>query len=573
MEKRWSHNSHTDSNTSKELSDSLGISEKITEILVGRGIETFDDAKKYFRPSLSELHDPSLMRDMDKAVLRITKAIQQNEKILIYGDYDVDGTTAVSLLFSYLRNITECIDYYIPDRYTEGYGVSIQGVDYANEIGAGLIVSLDCGIKAVDKVDYALENEIDFIICDHHRPGEKLPNAYAILDPKQDDCSYPYDELSGCAIGFKLVQALDRVIGKNGLDVFELLDLVAVSLACDIVPLTGENRILAYHGLKRINSSPRLGIKTLLNPSKGKAYTVTDLVFTVGPRINAAGRIEHGKKAVELLINENVLVADMAGKLINKHNEDRKDLDKKITLEALDMMENDSWYSSAKSTVVFQNDWHKGVIGIVASRLIENHYRPTIVLTESNGKVAGSARSVKGFDVYNAIDACSDVIEQFGGHKYAAGLTMKKENIGLFRQKFEEVVSETILPEQLIPEIMIDAEITLDEIDSKFYRIVEQMAPFGPKNMRPIFVTKGVMDSGYTRIVGSTGEHLKIDVTQPGTSARFSGIAFGMADVCERIKAGDLFDIAYQLELNEWNGMVSIQMKVKDIRFDAMDEL
>ena len=567
MVKRWVQKDVKDDDSVVRLSTALNVNVGIASVLIDRGIDSFESARAFFRPDLENLHDPFLMKGMTKAVLRISKAIQRGEKILVFGDYDVDGTTAVSLLYTYLKAYTDEVFYYIPDRYKEGYGVSKEGIDYAFEIGAELIIALDCGIKAIDQVSYSNSKNIDFIICDHHRPGEVLPEAYAILDPKQEDCTYPYDELSGCAIGFKLAQALESVIGDNSYNVYELLDLVAVSVACDIVPLTGENRILCSHGLKKINSNPRLGLRTLLNENKRNANTVTDLVFTVGPRINAAGRIEHGNKAVELLVNTDEEFASIAGKKINANNAERKDLDKKITLEALEIIKEDAWYSDVRSTVVFDDNWHKGVIGIVASRLIEAHYKPTIVLTEANGKVTGSARSVKGFDIYNAIEACSDKIEQFGGHKYAAGLTLKKENVFAFREKFEQVVSETILPEQLTPEIEVCCELNLEEIDRKFYRIVEQMAPFGPKNMRPVFVTRNVVDGGYTKLVGASGDHIKFDFIQSGSCKRIGGIGFGLGEHIHHIKTGQPFDIVYQLDENEWQGNVSLQLSVKDLKY------
>lgn len=572
MEKRWKIKGKVEGKSIAELAKTLSINSRLAEVLVKREINSFDLAKSFFRPSLLELHDPFLMKGMAKAVARILAAIQSKEKILFFGDYDVDGTTAVALMISYFSEVYPNVDYYIPDRYQEGYGVSIEGVDYAKEIGASLIVSLDCGIKANDKVDYANKNGIDFIICDHHRPGDSLPKATAILDPKQDDCTYPYDELSGCGIGYKLIQAIHSTLeNRKDFRIEELLDLVAISTSCDIVPLTGENRVLCYYGLQKINDSPRPGVKALFNSEKNKELTVTDLVFTIGPKINAAGRIEHGKRAVELLIDKDSGSVSTLGKRIIDHNTERKELDKQTTEEALSLIFEDEWYHHSKSTVVYNEEWHKGVIGIVASRLIETHYKPTVVLTQSNGKVAGSARSVKGFDVYKAIEQCEGVIEQFGGHKYAAGLTMAVEQVSAFRTKFEEAVSSTILPEQMLPEIEIDAELTFDDIDSKFFRIMQQMAPFGPKNMKPIFVTRNVYDKGYSRIVGATGEHVKLNVYQKeGSEAVLNGIGFGLAEHIDLITSGNPFDIVYQLDLNEWQGITSIQLIVKDIR--ATDE-
>ena len=562
MKKKWNLKPKAKEQLVTELQENLGVAKIIAELLAQRGITTYESAKTFFRPEISHLHDPFLMKDMDSAVARLSKAIRQSENILIYGDYDVDGTTAVSLMYSFIKSIHEKVEYYIPDRYTEGYGVSLQGVDYAANNKFSLIITLDCGIKAIDKVDYARKKGIDFIICDHHRPGDSVPKATAILDPKQSDCLYPYKELSGCGVGFKLVQAYCQKHKIPFEEIIPYLDLLVVSIAADIVPVTGENRVLAHFGLKQLNTNPRIGLKTLIEVSdREKSLTISDVIFGLAPRINAAGRIEHGAKAVELMVQEDLEEARAKAKVVNQHNLKRRELDQSITEEALQMIVND-----AKSTVVFHPDWHKGVVGIVASRLIQSHYRPTIVLTENKGMLVGSARSVKGFDVYDAIDACSEYVEQFGGHKYAAGLTLKKENLEAFTSKFESVVSETIQEEMLVPQINIDAVLNLSDIDHKLYRILRQMAPFGPGNMPPIFMTKHVVDRGYGRKIGQEQTHLKISVTDANRSQFFDCIGFGMAEKFELIKDGQQFDIAYELEENEWNGNLNLQLRLKDIR-------
>ena len=562
MKKKWNLKPKAKEQLVTELQENLGVAKIIAELLAQRGITTFESAKTFFRPDISHLHDPFLMKDMDSAVARLSKAIRQSENILVYGDYDVDGTTAVSLMYSFIKSIHEKVEYYIPDRYTEGYGVSLQGVDYAANNKFSLIITLDCGIKAIDKVDYARKKGIDFIICDHHRPGDSVPKATAILDPKQSDCLYPYKELSGCGVGFKLVQAYCQKSQIPFEEIIPYLDLLVVSIAADIVPVTGENRVLAHFGLKQLNTNPRIGLKTLIEVSdREKSLTISDVIFGLAPRINAAGRIEHGAKAVELMVQEDLEEARAKAKVVNQHNLKRRELDQSITEEALQMIVND-----AKSTVVFHPDWHKGVVGIVASRLIQSHYRPTIVLTENKGMLVGSARSVKGFDVYDAIDACSEYVEQFGGHKYAAGLTLKKENLEAFTSKFESVVSETIQEEMLVPQINIDAVLNLSDIDHKLYRILRQMAPFGPGNMPPIFMTKHVVDRGYGRKIGQEKTHLKISVTDANRSQFFDCIGFGMAEKFELIKDGQQFDIAYELEENEWNGNLNLQLRLKDIR-------
>ena len=467
MENLWTLKALPEKDMVCALQESLGVSELVATLLAQRGIETFDEAKQFFRPQLSDLYNPFLMKDMDKAVERLHRAISSNEKILVYGDYDVDGTTAVSLMYLFLKEKCQYVEYYIPDRYDEGYGVSYKGIDYAKSNDFSLIVCLDCGIKAVEKVAYAKNKDVDFIICDHHRPGDKLPLAVAVLDPKRSDCDYPFKELCGCGVGFKLAQAYHQKYNLPFEDLVPLLDLVVVSIAADIVPMIDENRVLSFYGLQQLNASPRIGLKALMDVANRKdTFNISDVVFGLAPRINAAGRIEHGNKAVELLVQQDFSIAKEKADYIDNHNFTRKELDKSITQEALAMIVPD-----AKSTVVCSEKWHKGVVGIVASRLIETHYRPTIVLTESNGKLTGSARSVSGFDVYNAIDACSDLLEQFGGHKYAAGLTLKKENLPAFIQRFEEVVSTTITAEIQIQKINIDLEIPMEDITMKTHRI------------------------------------------------------------------------------------------------------
>lgn len=574
MEKRWNITEFTETQSVKDLANQLGVSSFISQLLHQRGINTFDEAKSFFRPSLNELHDPFLMKDMDKAVNRVLAAIQNQEKILVYGDYDVDGTTAVALMYSFLSTIYDKLEYYIPNRYTEGYGVSFQGIDYAHENNFSLIIALDCGIKAIDKVNYAQEKGIDFIICDHHRPGDEIPNAIAVLDPKRNDCEYPYKELCGCGVGFKLVQAIAQTKNIPFNELEQYFDLLAISIASDIVPITGENRILAYYGLKRVNENPRKGIAEILKiSSNNRELNITGLVFTIGPRINAAGRMQSGMNAVKLLVSEDDFDSQELSKFIEQENADRKDLDRNITEEALDIIASNDKLTTAKTSVLYNKDWHKGVIGIVASRLIETHYRPTIILTESNGVAAGSARSVMGFDVYNAIDACSDLLTQFGGHMYAAGLTMPIENIPAFQQKFEEVVAQTITPEQLIPEIKIDAKIDFNEIKSasdyglpKFYRVLKQFAPFGPQNMTPVFMTEKVV-AKWVKIVGET--HLKFTAYQESNPANvFSCIAFGMSDFYSDLANGKEFSFVYNLEENTWNGNTSLQLMVRDIKID-----
>ena len=564
LEKRWTLRP-ADEMKVAALHQSLSVHPALCRLLVLRGIETYDEAKAFFRPSLDSLHDPFLMKGMANAVNRITDAIAAGEKILIYGDYDVDGTTSVAVVFSFFRTIYSNLDYYIPNRYTEGYGISTKGIDFASENNFSLIIALDCGIKSNDKVDYAKSKGIDFIICDHHTPGDEAPAAVAVLDPKQDDCTYPYKELSGCGIGFKLIQAFAQQQGIPKEKVFQYLDLVCVSIASDIVPITGENRTMAYHGLQRLNTSPCKGLKSLIGvASLYKRLDISDIVFIIGPRINAAGRIDDGKHAVKLLIAEDEgLTSDDDADTLQKLNQERKDLDKTITEHAMDMIGTDDTMLKRKSTVLYHEHWHKGVIGIVASRLIENYYKPTIVLTLSDGKVTGSGRSVKGFDLYEAIYECRDHLIQFGGHKYAAGLTMLPEKVQDFSDAFEKIVAARITPEQQIPEIEIDAEISLDEINPKFYSIIQQMAPFGPGNMKPVFLSKHLRDSKWSKLVKE--EHIKFSIRRIQKGDTIDGLGFGLGYKYNMVKE-DFFDICYQIEENEWNDKVSLQMMVKDVR-------
>ena len=589
METKWILHKDVDNHQVEEIVKALGIDKNLATLLVQRGITTFDEAKTFFRPELSQLHDPFLMKDMDKAVERVLQAINNGEKLLVYGDYDVDGTTAVAVVYTYLKPFfkKKKIEFYIPDRYEEGYGISRKGVDYAADNGFKLVIALDCGIKAVERIDYANSRGVDFIICDHHRAGDVLPNAVAVLDAKRPDCNYPYDELSGCGVGFKLITALS-MRGLGTIDkVYELLDLLAVSIAADIVPITGENRVLTYYGLKQLNKKPRPGIEAILQHANirrreddelqeddnvlTRELTVSDLVFLIGPRINAAGRIDKAADSVRLLIAEK---PDHAAKLaasINDLNDMRREFDNRITEEALSMIAADPELQDAKSTVVFNERWHRGVIGIVASRLTDYYYRPTIVLTRANGLVTGSARSIKSFDIYDAIDTCSDLLEHFGGHKYAAGLSMREENLPEFRRRFEAYVAEHLVEEDFVPELEVDMKINFRDITPKFMRILNQFAPFGPGNMAPIFWTDQVIDAGGSRPVGGH-KHLKLTVSQVGDKelgvAPFSGIAFQKGDYFDRIHKGEPFSICYHLEYNTWQGKTTLQLNVKDIKFD-----
>ncbi|MEI7499203.1 MAG: single-stranded-DNA-specific exonuclease RecJ [Bacteroidota bacterium] len=579
MDKRWVVKPPGDPEKVRELAKALAIDESLANLLVQRGVTTLNESKTFFRPNLSDLFDPFMMKDMHKAIARITRAIANKEHVLVYGDYDVDGTSAVALVYTFLKSFHKEIDFYIPDRYDEGYGISFKGIDYAAETNVKLIIALDCGIKAVEKIAYASAKGIDFIICDHHRPGSEIPAASAILDPKQPDCSYPYKELSGCGIGFKLIQAYSQVNNISFENLIQYLDLVVISIASDIVDITGENRILAYFGLKLINEHPRPGLEALLRYSAmmkiddglggcvfSRELTITDLVFMIGPRINAAGRIESGNNSVRLLITKSLEDAKLVAEQINAHNTERKTLDSQATQQAMEMISNDPKLKSARSTVIYHPDWHKGVIGIVASRLTESYYRPTIVLTLSNGLVTGSARSVKDFDIYEAVDACSDLLEHFGGHKFAAGLSLKPENLESFCDRFETTVQERLEGIELVPEVDIDANLSLNAINSRFYNVLKQFAPFGPGNMAPLFMTKGVMDAGGSRIVGKN--HLKLSVVHPEIAGGpFSAIAFQQGEQFGLIEKQIPFNICYHVEENEWNGSVNLQLNIKDIKF------
>jgi single-stranded-DNA-specific exonuclease len=560
---RWTIKPKPSEEKVKNLAAALNVEEFVASLLVQRGIETFEEARKFFRPTFADLHNPYLMKDMDKAVERIEKAIENEENILVFGDYDVDGTTAVSLVSSYLKTYYPNVATYIPDRYEEGYGVSFKGIDFADDNDFSLIIALDCGIKSIDHVAYAKERNIDFIICDHHRPGDSLPDAVAVLDPKRADCSYPYDELCGCGIGFKLIQALGENRNQTIEDLIPYLDLVATAIAADIVPMTGENRVLAHFGLQVINSDPRPGIKALIHQVKKQTLDITDVVFIIAPRINAAGRIKHGNYAVQLLSEFNFEQAQKFASEIETYNSDRKELDKRITKEALSQIE-ENQEKERFTTVVFQEDWHKGVIGIVASRLIETYFRPTLVFTKSGDKYAASARSVKGFDVYNALESCSEHLEQFGGHMYAAGMTLKEENYKNFKAAFEKVVKETIHPDSLTPEIAVDAEINFSDITPKLTRILKQFEPFGPQNRTPVFLTKNIKDTGYSKKMGADEDHLKLFVKQ-NTPDGITAIGFGLGNKIDLTTNQKPFEAVYCIDENEWNGKISLQLRLKDI--------
>ena len=568
MEKRWVVKEKGDFAVVKQLAGILGVSESLANLMVQRNISSAEEAKTFFNPSLDYLHDPFLMKDMNIAVDRISAAIKKNERILVYGDYDVDGTTAVALMYSFLMEQYSNVDYYIPDRYKEGYGVSYQGLDFAYQNNCKVVITLDCGIKAVEKVKYARSKGLDVIICDHHYPGDEIPKALAVLDPKQPLCSYPYKELSGCGVGFKLIHAYSRVHGIPFSKIAHYLDLVAVSIASDIVPITGENRVMAYFGLKRLNESPRTGLKEIIRESEvTKALTIEDVVFKIGPRINAAGRMETGSKAVDLLVSSDTVLASGISKEINNFNIERRSIDRIITTEAMRMIAEDQRTVNSRTTVLYNPGWKKGVIGIVASRLIETYYRPTVILTESNGFATGSARSVHGYDLYQAIEACSDLLESFGGHMFAAGLTLKKENIKPFMERFELYVNNTITEDQLVPRIFIDTELSFSEINETFFKTMSQFQPFGPENMSPVFVSRNVFDTGSGRMVGSSGEHLKLDLCQESTGQKsFPAIAFSQANHFEYIKQGNPFDICYSLEMNEFRGTRNLQLNVRDIK-------
>ncbi|WP_028871962.1 single-stranded-DNA-specific exonuclease RecJ [Psychroserpens burtonensis] len=560
---RWTLKPKPDSKTVEELQKALQVDRSVAVLLVQRGIDTYEQAKRFFRPSFDELHDPFLMKDMDKAVARIEAALLNNENILVFGDYDVDGTTSVALMSSYLKTKSDRIATYIPDRYDEGYGISYKGIDFAQDNEFSLIIALDCGVKAIDKINYALEKGVDFIICDHHRPGKELPKAVAVLDPKRDDCNYPFKELCGCGVGFKLIQALASKDGKTVEDLGEYLDLVATAIGADIVPIVGENRALAYFGLQIINTQPRPGIKAIIEQVEKKVLTITDVVFIVAPRINAAGRMKHGNYAVTLLTENDEELAKTYAHEINEFNLDRRETDRRITEEALIQIKENK-EEDRLTTVVYNETWHKGVIGIVASRLIETYYRPTLVFTKSGDKLAASARSVEGFDVYNALEACAEHIEQFGGHKYAAGLTLHPENYEAFKQAFEEEVTKTIDRNLLKPEIKIDMQIDLQDITPKFHRIISQFAPFGPGNMTPIFMTENLKDTGYGKCVGEDDKHLRLTANQG--KEKIVCIGFNLGDKSNLITNKKLFDAVYSIDENHWQGNVSLQLKLRDIR-------
>ncbi|QCX02025.1 single-stranded-DNA-specific exonuclease RecJ [Aggregatimonas sangjinii] len=561
---RWTIKPKPEQDKIDLLVKELKVDALVAELLLQRGIDSYEKAKKFFRPELTDLHDPFLMKDMGVAVSRIEKAIADNENILVFGDYDVDGTSSVALVSSYLLTYYPNVATYIPDRYNEGYGVSYLGIDFAHDNDFSLIIALDCGVKAIEKVVYAKAKNIDFIICDHHRPGATLPDAVAVLDPKRDDCSYPYDELCGCGVGFKLIQALSSRKGETINDLIPYLDLVATAIGADIVPMTGENRVLAYFGLQVINTDPRIGFKAIIDQLNKNQLTITDVVFIIAPRINAAGRMKHGQHAVNLLVETDMERAREFAKEIEQFNTDRRGLDQEITQEALlQIAANEE--QERFTSVVYDASWHKGVIGIVASRLTETYYRPTLVFTKSGEKLAASARSVKGFDVYNALQGCSDCIEQFGGHKYAAGLTLLEEQYETFKAQFEKVVAETIDPNLLTPEIRVDALIDFKQISPKLLRIINQFAPFGPGNMTPVFMAESLRDTGYAKAVGQTEDHLKVSVKQHGIGP-IGGIGFKLGSKLSVVKNKRPFAAVFTLDENEWQGTVSLQLKLKDLK-------
>ena len=568
-EREWRLRDSGDPENVAQLSAELGIDPVLASLLVTRGVHTFEEARSFFRPSLSALHDPFLMKDMDLAVARLEKAVASQEKILVYGDYDVDGTTAVALVYSFIRRLTSSVDFYIPDRYDEGYGVSKKGIDWASDNGFTLIITLDCGIKAIDKVKYAADKGIYLIICDHHLPEEEIPAAAAVLDPKREDCTYPFDDLSGCGVGFKLVQAYSQ---KNGLpfeSLLPLLDLLVVSIASDLVTVVGENRVLAHFGLKRLNEEPRIGLQAMINLANLEQghVTIDDIVFKIGPRINAAGRMESGRLAVELLTAETEEAAVTIGSQINDNNNERKSIDREITKAALDMVQDGTCCSSENAVIVYGPDWNKGVVGIVASRLVEAYYKPAFVLTKSNGFVTGSARSVRGFDLYEAISSCADLLENYGGHIYAAGLTLREENLPEFVRRIDKYVGEHISDEMATPIVDVDSEINFSQITPKFFRILKQFQPFGPGNSAPVFLTKNVYDDGNGRKVGPGGQHLKLELIQESQPYhQISAIAFNMASLFEHIRNGNPIDICYSVVENYYRGNSTIQLRIKDMR-------
>lgn len=566
MSARWLIKSEPEQEVVKILENEVRLPNVLAKVLAQRGVKSFDQAKEFFRPTLQMLHNPFLMKDMDKAVERILLAIENQEKIMVYGDYDVDGTTSVALMYSFLQKKYENIVFYIPDRYLEGYGVSKQGVDFAKENDVNLIIALDCGIKAIENIAYAKENNIDFIVCDHHLPGDELPDAVAVLDPKRQDCEYPYEGLSGCGVGFKLIQALSKDLDVNDEDLFAYLDLVCVSIAADIVPITGENRILAHHGIKTLNENPRLGLKMLIPSEQANQVNISKIVFSIAPKINAAGRIKHATDAVKLLISENELTARGYVSEINSLNSRRKDIDAEITEEAIQQII-DKEEQDKPATVVYNPKWHKGVIGIVASRLTDEFYRPTVVFTKGeDGFLVASVRSVREFDVYEALNQCSDLLERYGGHMYAAGLTMQEVNFPNFKRRFEQVVENTITKTQKIPTIEIDSELKFSEIDDRFVRILKQFEPFGPENMTPQFLTKNVLSAGDERTMGKDNNHLKLNVYSPGSRRVFTAVGFGFGELIKRVKK-EPFDMVYTIQENVWQGKAHLQLNIKDIRF------
>lgn len=572
MEKQWIFKPRPDAQKVQALAADLDVDEMIATLLLQRNIYTREEALNFFNPDLKNLHDPFEMDGMYAAIERIEKAIEKKQRILVYGDYDVDGTTSVAMVYSFLEQFHDNLDYYIPERYNEGYGVSYKGIDYAHQTGANLIIALDCGIKAVEKIRYASEKEIDFIICDHHLPGDETPNAVAVLNPKKRNCSYPFKDLSGCGVGFKLLQGYCVHKRIDMAKLYKYLDLVAVSIASDIVPITGENRILAHHGLIKLNTSPCEGLKAIRKTAKieGQELNINDIVFKIGPRINAAGRINKGTIAVDLLISKSQKEANEKAKGIDLCNDERKELDQNIFNEALGRIAGNPEALKKKTTVLYDPEWHKGVVGIVASRLIEYHYKPTIIFTRSNGYVTGSARSVEGFDLYKAIDSCSDLLENYGGHMYAAGLTLKPENLPIFIERFENIVNETIEPEQLIPRIEVDVELPPDRINERFYRIIERFQPFGPGNMTPVFATFRMFDSGYGRTVGKNHEHLKLDLKHESCpKTLFPSIAFQMGNLVEKVAVSKHFDVCYSIDKNEYMGNTTLQFRIRDIKIQS----
>lgn len=577
MDKKWKLKEQPDNTQVVEFAKQLGIHEKLSMLLIQRGIDTKEKADSFFEPKLDDLHDPFLMKDMDRAVVRIEKAIDNGEKVLVYGDYDVDGTTAVAIVYSHLQKYIpqERLGYYVPERYTEGYGISEKGVNYAAEEGFTLVIALDCGIKAVERMQYAKSKGVDFIICDHHTPGDEMPEAIAVIDSKRSDCSYPDKNLSGCGVGFKLMQALNKHQGRSPEELYNYLDILAVSIASDIVPMTGENRILAFHGLKKINQDPSVGLRSILRvadlekkrTTEHSSITISDIVFKIGPRINAAGRMSSGKEAVRLLVSTSDADVLSVSEDIDKSNKDRMELDRQTTEEAKRMIQNDPEYKHKNTTVLYNPEWMKGIVGIVASRLTEEFYRPTIVLTQSQGLVSGSARSVEGFDLYGAIDACSDLLKNFGGHMYAAGLTLEEKNVEEFKRRFEEIVSKSITPEQKEPQVEIDCSLDLGDITPEFYNMLKRFEPFGPGNPMPTFQTMNVYDRGGSRRMGKDMSHLRLEVIDTKSNNTMLGVAFGKGDMFDRLLHCP-FHLCYNIDENFWAGKTSLQLMVKDIKVD-----